>query len=790
MKKYLLLSTFFFTALVFGCAVTEEDETRLTISVNSISVPCTGGQYTIEVTSNTQWSVSTVGAVVSADRTSGSGNGKVTVTVGPNDSDSQTELVQISSSGKFPVNAICEFVRMPYPSLSVERESIAAPHSGSSQVVVLKTNTKWKAETTGDFISVSPSEGQGNTDVTITVEGNTVTQKREGSVLFSTVDAVVVTDLLVVNQTALSYVTPSVATIDVPREGGTYNVGVDSNVTWQVESVEAAGGFAKAAVYGSGLTITVEPNSGSARRALLTLTTVEEYPATATVEVRQAPDPKISLGYYELQVPMTGGEFKVELSANTSWSAVFTESCVRSVTPSSGTGSAEITIAVKSSSGADVTSLVTFTTDGANAVSAALTVTQSATPMIAVNPITINSATADAVEYSVSVVSNTSWSVASSTSGISSVAPSSGSESMTVRVAVAENTGAASVEKVVFKTSDGTKSATLTVNRPAVLSVSPASATFPFGGGTQQITITTTKPWTVSSSSQAVTFSAASGTGNAVVTATAAANESIAAVSGTITITAGSASASVSFTQPRPHFVYGGETYYIVKLKDGRWWMADNMRYVPSGYTPSSNPATESGIWYPYTDYVEAVYQTDAEGKRITDADGNYIILTPASWTVLTDAASVRTYGYLYDASTALGRTVTADNYTSLEGKQGICPSGWHIPSRAEFDALIQAYERASADDFFYIEDVVADGFLAYATGLRQRNNYTDTGRYSNQISGFFTSSTGASVGTTGVPFMHSIFMMINNSASSIKKGLLSRQSTINAGTIRCIKNN
>ena len=48
-----------------------------------------------------------------------------------------------------------------------------------------------------------------------------------------------------------------------------------------------------------------------------------------------------------------------------------------------------------------------------------------------------------------------------------------------------------------------------------------------------------------------------------------------------------------------PTVSWGGVDYKTVTLKDGRTWMAENLRYVPEGKTPSSDPAEEAGIWYP-----------------------------------------------------------------------------------------------------------------------------------------------------------------------------------------------
>jgi uncharacterized protein (TIGR02145 family) len=56
------------------------------------------------------------------------------------------------------------------------------------------------------------------------------------------------------------------------------------------------------------------------------------------------------------------------------------------------------------------------------------------------------------------------------------------------------------------------------------------------------------------------------------------------------------------------------------------------------------------------------------------------------------DPANCNTYGRLYDWSTAMGfasscNSTTCSNQVQTKHK-GICPSGWHIPSNAEWTAL------------------------------------------------------------------------------------------------------
>ena len=95
-----------------------------------------------------------------------------------------------------------------------------------------------------------------------------------------------------------------------------------------------------------------------------------------------------------------------------------------------------------------------------------------------------------------------------------------------------------------------------------------------------------------------------------------------------------------------PTVEWGGVKYKIVTLKDGRTWMAENLRYQPAG--------TEigDGVWYP------------EEGL-----------------------SAVAEKGLLYDYKTVTGGA-TVGSGTPL---RGICPEGWHVPALAELEALLAA---------------------------------------------------------------------------------------------------
>ena len=138
--------------------------------------------------------------------------------------------------------------------------------------------------------------------------------------------------------------------------------------------------------------------------------------------------------------------------------------------------------------------------------------------------------------------------------------------------------------------------------------------------------------------------------------------------------------------------------------------------YVPqSGYEASDTIKPGVGYWVkvnqsgsiilssgppcpglPIVTYAGKVYNTVQIGNQCWLKENLYVgTMIPGSDTAKdngiiekycynNDPANCNTYGGLYQWNEAM-------QYTTAEGAQGICPSGWHIPTYAEFQTLITA---------------------------------------------------------------------------------------------------
>ncbi|MBR4734649.1 MAG: fimbrillin family protein [Bacteroidales bacterium] len=245
------------------------------------------------------------------------------------------------------------------------------------------------------------------------------------------------------------------------------------------------------------------------------------------------------------------------------------------------------------------------------------------------------------------------------------------------------------------------------------------------------------------------------------------------------------------------YFIYHDVQYSVVQLKDGKWWMAQNLAYVPEGYTPCVDLNNVSaGIYAPI------------------DFNGGTLQFS-------TDASLVASNGYLYQSEMALGVAVgsitTVEDAQALEGVQGICPTGWHIPTKADITALVGKgvgittnteapyYDANTANGS--IAKLNEDGFNIAAYGAVTISDFTKTvgtfmgklGTYTYLASGYIVGSTYASVtyntsgdATSGVKnLMFTAMMPMTNKESEAAFTCNGSSLGIRtAATVRCVRNN
>lgn len=214
------------------------------------------------------------------------------------------------------------------------------------------------------------------------------------------------------------------------------------------------------------------------------------------------------------------------------------------------------------------------------------------------------------------------------------------------------------------------------------------------------------------------------------------------------------------FTDSRDHQVY--ETVLI----NGKWWMAENLKFLP--YV--SPPVSDSGI------YVYDYFEFDVNKAKKT--------------------LNYKTYGVLYNwaKAMALPNQYNMELWSGSDSLyQGICPDGWHLPSDKEWNKLELFLKTSSnmtdssnialkikSDTLWYGDGNGNNetGFSALPSGFRFREGFFDKiGRYGY----FWTSTQCTSSCEKSARYRYLIFSdnEIHSSYPSKKSGL----------PVRCIKN-
>jgi hypothetical protein len=198
----------------------------------TVSATAEGGKFTIDVVSNTNWTLMVPGASdwCQPDIAKGSGSGKVVLTITANKVTSarSVELTFTeTTSNKTAKVAVSQEALSP--KLVIDPKSISAKALSGTYKIAVTCNVAWKASTSSDFLTIDKTSGDGNGEVTVTVNEHKELRTRTGSIVFTETvtnksDSTVVTQA----EAAASRYTDSLALVEI------YNA--SKGATWTKEN--------------------------------------------------------------------------------------------------------------------------------------------------------------------------------------------------------------------------------------------------------------------------------------------------------------------------------------------------------------------------------------------------------------------------------------------------------------------------------------------------------------------------------------------------------------------------
>lgn len=301
----------------------------LIVTPNVFNCGSDGGEFTVEVSSNIDWKVSVPNWITSSVA-EGSNNATVTLTVAPLEGDidiRETDVIfgnPFGMVGEGTASDMVHVVQTMEPVLSIEltpnRLSFAC--GGETKTVTVNTEDGWTASVEEDWVVLSQNEGQGETEVSVTLGENPVYTERQTSVLFTTNGGI--TAMLMIQQEASPdphFLEVSPLSFQYGKEGGEQSITIGCDTDWEVVveqewlSVTPQTGTGNAT-----LLMTATPNTLLEPRESQVFVKSGNLYAEITVTQEAGDEPLIAVFDPDtISVSYTGSIAHANLTSNTSW---------------------------------------------------------------------------------------------------------------------------------------------------------------------------------------------------------------------------------------------------------------------------------------------------------------------------------------------------------------------------------------------------------------------------------------------------------------------------------------
>lgn len=334
--------------------VTQDGGTAvLGVSTTSWAVPAGGGTQAIQVSSNypdAPWGVTTSAPWLTANPpTSGAGPGTVRLTAAATTS-SAVRLATATIAGR----TVTVTQAGGTPVFGLDRSSWAPAASGHAAVVNVTSSlvdAPWAASSSAGWLTVSAPGGTGPGSLTLTAAPHST------SALPRTATATIAGLIVSVTQAgAAAQFSLDPASWNVPASGGSLGVTVTSTLSDAAWTASSGAGWLTLDVAGGTGRGTITVNAAAHGAAVLRTGAVTI--AGATFSVTQGPAPRVALDRTRLffGAVTTGGSFERQTSAQVirltqsgagtvTWTATTSHPWL-TVSPSSGTGTAALTVSV------------------------------------------------------------------------------------------------------------------------------------------------------------------------------------------------------------------------------------------------------------------------------------------------------------------------------------------------------------------------------------------------------------------------------------------------------------
>lgn len=391
---------------------------------------------------------------------------------------------------------------------------------GESVEVALTSNGDWTIDAYPDWLTVSPTSGNGDATITLVAPLNDSDATRSDEVRVTTKDN---TATLKVAQEAMEqdYISVSPDAIECEAEGGTFTLTVSSNCEWSVSN--AADWMTCEPASGSGdgtVAVTISPIEGDeafressilfsgAGLELLPVHVLQHAAVHVTINVTPAVLP---MGY-------EGGEQTIAVDCEGSWT-VSTDADWVSLGATSGNGNANLTVVVAENESMEPRmATLDFVTETGDRTTASVKQDGAPDPHhLEVTPSTV-SFNKDGGTAEISVSCDTDWTVSTTATWIA-LSVQTGTGDATFTLSAEANTILEARQASVSVESNGLVQRVVVAQeageQPVVVTVEPDTLFVAYTGGIQHVSITANTNWTLVNDAEWILLLTTTGTGDA-----------------------------------------------------------------------------------------------------------------------------------------------------------------------------------------------------------------------------------------------------------------------------------
>ena len=384
------------------------------VDKNEFNVASTGESFSVKVTHNIGYKITSMPEWVNQTNKATSGNTDTfTFKADANASTSPREGVIVFCNDNNECVPVTVKQAGASASLSVSPTELAFSAATGSKMISVTSNTDWTATSSASWAKINAANGNGNTQVTVTADENTTITQRNATITIKTADGKATANVKVTQSAANVIFSVDKNEFNVAAAGESFSVKVTHNIGYKITSLPEWVNQTNKTTSGNTDTFTFKADanaSTSPREGVIVFCNDNNECVPVTVKQAGA-NVFLSVTPGSLTFASQGQTKSISIKSNTDWKASSNKSWVN-LDMQEGRGDAELCIStIENTNTSERTATITIKTDDGKLTSSINITQNKAEVFLSVSGSTLLTVAANSGCQMISVKSNTKWKV-------------------------------------------------------------------------------------------------------------------------------------------------------------------------------------------------------------------------------------------------------------------------------------------------------------------------------------------------------------------------------------------